>query len=81
MLVFRNFIMKDGKDRKVTFLHGKKLKVDLGTAQARLTNPESGEQIYVADLPDNWQTDETHIDKIVEIMNYMKDQENKYSGN
>jgi hypothetical protein len=34
----------------------------------------------VADLPDNWQNDETHLDKIVEIMNDMRDRKNNYSS-
>ena len=71
MLVFRNFKTKDNIMRKATFLDGDELKIDLGSGEAKLTDPSNGQQISVVELPEDWKTNEESLDKVASILDDM----------
>lgn len=71
MIVFRNFKTKDNIMRKVTFLEGEDLQIDLGSGEAKLTDPRNGQQLSVVELPEKWKTNESSLEDIVTILNEM----------
>ena len=71
MVVFRNFKTKDNIMRKATFLDGTELKIDLGSGEAKLTDPSNGQQVSVVELPDDWKTNEESLDNVVSILDDM----------
>tara|TARA_B110001469_G_C9640677_1_gene322197 strand:+ start:1104 stop:1973 length:870 start_codon:yes stop_codon:yes gene_type:complete len=72
MLVVRNFRMKDGTMRKITFATGTKLLIDLGTGNANLVDPYTGRQIKTIELSNDWMTNDGSLkniaDNIKELM-------------
>lgn len=72
MLVVRNFHMKDGTMRKITFATGTKLLIDLGTGNANLVDPYTGRQIKTIELSNDWMTNDGSLkniaDNIKELM-------------
>ena len=71
MIVFRNFKTKDNIMRKATFLDGNKLKIDLGSGEAKLTDPSNGQQVSVVELPKDWKTNDESLDNVVSILEDM----------
>lgn len=61
MLVVRNFRMKNGTMRKITFATGKKLIIDIGTGNANLVDPTTGTQIKTVELSNDWMTNEESL--------------------
>lgn len=61
MLVVRNFITKDGNMRKITFATGDDLLIDLGSGNASLVDPCTGQQIENRELPADWMTNDESL--------------------
>ena len=64
MLVVRNFRMKDGTLRKITFATGNKLLIDLGSGNANLVDPLTGTQTKTVELPSDWTTNDTALQSV-----------------
>lgn len=65
MIVFRNVITVDGIMRKPTFITGKDLAIDGGSGKWALVDPDTGNQIDLFELPDDFTGDEFKLEKIV----------------
>lgn len=66
MLVVRNFVMKDGTERKISFATGDKPMIDLGTGSANLVDPKTGRQIESVELPSDWMTNDKSLTEVGE---------------
>ena len=66
MLVVRNFVMKDGSKRKISFATGEKLMIDLGSGNANLVDPKTGRQIESIELPSDWMTNGNSLTEVGE---------------
>lgn len=73
MLVVRNFRMKDGTLRKITFATGNELLIDLGSGNANLVDPLTGTQTKTVELPSDWATNDAALQSVADgIKNLIK---------
>ena len=61
MIVVRNFITRDGELRKISFATGSDLLIDLGSGNANLVDPVSGQQLSNRELPSDWMTNDESL--------------------
>ena len=61
MLVVRNFITKDDEQWKISFATGDELMIDLGSGNANLIDPYTGEQLKSFELPSDWMTNDESL--------------------
>lgn len=71
MLVVRNFIIKDGSMRKITFATGDELLIDLGSGNANLVDPIQGTQIETIELPSDWMTNDESLVKVANGIKFL----------
>lgn len=69
MFVVRNFITADGNMRKITFATGDELLIDLGSGNANLIDPTTGQQLETRELPADWMTND---DSLLEVSNALR---------
>lgn len=69
MFVVRNFITADGNLRKISFATGDELLIDLGSGNANLVDPTTGQQLETRELPADWMTND---DSLLEVSNALR---------
>jgi len=74
MLVVRNFLLKDGTMRKITFATGDDLLIDLGSGNANLVDPITGTQVMTIELPADWMTNDESLAKVANGMEQLLDE-------
>ena len=74
MLVVRNFILKDGTMRKITFATGEDLLIDLGSGNANLVDPITGTHVMTVELPGDWMTNDESLAKVAIGMEKLLDE-------
>lgn len=64
MMVVRNFVMSNGAMRKIGFATGNDMIIDLGSGNATLIYPITGNQLDSFDLPHDWTTNDYNFVKV-----------------
>lgn len=70
MFVVRNFLTSDGNMRKITFATGDELLIDLGSGNANLVDPITGQQLETRELPADWMTND---DSLLEVSKALRE--------
>lgn len=78
MLVVRNFVTSDGNMRKITFATGTELLIDLGSGNANLVNPLTGQQLETRELPADWMTNDLSLVEVSESLTDLLELADKY---
>ena len=73
MFVVRNFITSDGNLRKITFATGDELLIDLGSGNANLVDPTTGQQLETRELPADWMTDDNSLLEVSKALRELLD--------
>lgn len=80
MLVVRNFVTNDGNMRKISFATGDHLLIDLGSGNANLVDPKTGQQILTKELPIDWMTNDESLITVGEYLEELLHAANEYYG-
>jgi hypothetical protein len=73
MFVVRNFLTSDGNMRKITFATGDELLIDLGSGNANLVDPITGQQLETRELPADWMTNDESLLEVSKALRELLD--------
>ena len=68
MFVVRNFLTSNGNMRKISFATGDELFIDLGSGNANLVDPITGQQLETRELPADWMTNDDSLLAVSKVL-------------
>jgi hypothetical protein len=66
--------------RKISFATGDHLLIDLGSGNANLVDPKTGQQILTKELPSDWMTNDESLITVGEYLEELLHAANEYYG-